>query len=1384
MKILGIDLGTNSIGMTLREDDFFEWYAVYTFRKGVGNGKSGEFSLAAERTTHRSSRRLYNSRRYRKWETLKVLIEHDFCPLPIEKLNKWKNYEKGIGRTFPIDDKGFSNWIKLDFNEDGVIDYSSPYQLRRDLIQEKLDLSVQENRYKLGRALYHIAQRRGFKSSRKLGANEKTAVYKGSKETKTIGRNDYETLIIDKGSLGAAFAYLEDEGVRIRNRYTLRSDYLNEVILILEKQAVEKDFSIDVKKAIFFQRPLRSQKGLVGKCTMEPNKSRCPINHPKFEEYRAWSFVNNIKYKENEDSEFLDLPLSLKKEIVEKELFRKERKKDFKTLRNFIVKQDRKHWILNYKKKADSMTVPTCSVSTYFREAFGENWREFELNVKRTNNNGKEYEVNYNIDDIWHILFSFEDEEYFEEFLVKTLKLSEEQIKPLKQLWSKFPVGYANLSLKAINNILPFLKEGMIYSEAIFLAKIPEIIGEELFEDNKDEILNAIRKEIKANQFEKTIINITNNLIANYKGLMETEIFAYKDYEYQLDESDIKDIANASEKYFGESIWRKKDEKIRSKILELVKEQYQSFFHSPKRNYIKQPRLSDRIQQFLISNFDLEQGQVDKLYHPSMIAIYPSTENQQYLDTPKTRAFKNPMAYKTLHKLRKVINYLLETGKIDKDTRIVVEVAKELNDKNKRSAIETYQRRRERENESFSYAISELMNESNFKGYADPNSNDDKRKFRLWAEQLENYDKITAEIAKIEKEKKLSVSQKDIKKYRLWKEQNALCMYTGKPIKITDLFDKNIIDFEHTIPRSLSFDNSLANLTVCYANYNRNIKKNRIPTEMKNYKEEANGYSAIEPRLDRWKEKVERLKDQVELWKFKSKIASDKEAKDSAVKERHLRKMEYDYWKNKLDRFTREDIPEGFKNSQLIDTQIISKYAYHYLKTIFNSVDVIKGSVNAEFRKIYGVQQQGTKKDRNKHSHHAKDAAVLTLIPSSAKRKSILERAYQYEEEYKKQYHEKPFDGFRYAMFKEIDEKIFINNLVDEDRTLLAAKKNIRSRGKIVKFNDENDTKAKRIAKGDSVRGELHQQTFYGKIKLADKDDKGTLKRDGNGNIVYKQKKGEDEIAMVVRKSIDDIIDGKKVKTDIIVDEHLAEHIKQQVDGGAKSNEIVDFQGNIIRRVRCKVKSGRGFMNPDKVTVVKEQTYKSEKEYKNYYYADSGENYMFGLYEDEKGKREIKSINLLESSRFAKAVECNDKKEIFRAVEPVFIGKNKKEATLKHIFQKGQKVIFFTDSREELKELYNTDKDIFSNRIYKVYRLADANSQRILFQHHMEARDDKGLQLSFPKETFGTKGKDGFSKLQTEFIAPRLLLTPSNFNFIIEDLDFKFNLDGTIEFYY
>jgi CRISPR-associated endonuclease Csn1 len=173
---------------------------------------------------------------------------------------------------------------------------------------------------------------------------------------------------------------------------------------------------------------------------------------------------------------------------------------------------------------------------------------------------------------------------------------------------------------------------------------------------------------------------------------------------------------------------------------------------------------------------------------------------------------------------------------------------------------------------------------------------------------------------------------------------------------------------------------------------------------------------------------------------------------------------------------------------------------------------------------------------------------------------------------------------------------------------------------------------------------------------------------------------------------------------------------------------------------------------------------------------------MFGLYENENG-RSIVPFNVFESAQYLKYLEDVSQKSLFKSKEPIYIGRGKKvkEAILRHVFMVGQKILFYKNDKEELKDL---EKSELSNRFYFVKNLADAKQGLIRFQHHLEARDDKQLIENFPVEEFGQKGKNGFSKFRTDFVAPRYLLSSGNFNFIIEGRDFEFKLDGSINFKY
>lgn len=1484
-EIFGLDLGTNSIGWAVRNSDLkenqIEKFGVITFPTGVGKDEYGRFtkSFAGERTKKRSTRRLYQARKYRLWATLEHLIIEGYCPLSIEDLNKWRHYSKeearknnNAGRIYPVENIAFDAWIKLDFDNDGKPDYTSPYQLRKELAETKLDFSKVENCFKLGRALYHIAQRRGFKSSRK-----------GAEDVKEKEANDNEVMDLqysekkknkiiaelfekhsDVKTIGWLFALLENDKIRIREavaQYAIRENYKDEIKFIFqEAQKLGFEHPLYTKLvetgknknngSIFYKRPLRSQKGLIGKCTLEPNKYRAPISHPAFEAFRAWSFLNNIKYKD-ENAQWTKLPLELKQELYQS-LFvgRLKAYFPFSEIITFLKKKG-KNWALNYNPKT---TVTACPVSARLKDIFGDDY----LNVKIAKTKAEKSEkAHYDIEDIWHVLFTYEDQECVSEFAEQKLKLDTEKVKQFVTAWNALPVGYGMLSINAITKINQFLEKGLIYTEAVLLANIPEIIGKKLWQENEKLLLDSISGIIEENRKQKTVLNVVNNLVSKHKNLDENK-FGHNGYK--LVESDLKDIQTTIDEQFGANKWGNFKEEEKQKMLHTVKDCYQAYFvttgltrkdingerhfeiksgnqiyYKTDSGYYRLPKLIDTLIEFLEVHFEVNEKQIKKIYHPSEINIYPPAKEIDgvlKLGSPKTGSFKNPMAMRTLHELRKLMNYMIETKQIDSDTRIVVEVARELNDANKRWAIEAWQRQREVENQEFAEAIEELLKENN-SIKANPSSNDDIDKVRLFYEQnTEQTLPPVAEEKEDTKGKKKKSAEKDeairwgghgkklIDKYRLWKEQGYQCLYTGKFIKITDLFNENVIDFEHTIPRSISFDNSLANLTVCYADYNRTVKKNKIPAQLNNYDKDFSGYTAILPRLDAWKDKIERINQQIDFWKTKSKKASTKDYKDDAIRQRHLWQMELDYWKNKLDRFTMKEVTTGFKNSQKVDTQLISKYAFHYLKTYFEKVDIQKGSITAEFRKIYGLQSPDEKKDRSKHSHHAKDAAVLTLIPVAAKRDEILKTYYEHKEQ-KKNYTTEPYKGFKREFVFGIDDSVLINNITN-NQALTPAKRKVRKRGKEVFIEKSDGTKVQKWATGDAIRGQLHEDTFFGAIKPAKKGEKGNLLKDESGKFVQEEKtKYVIRVPFKLKKNDQD----KGFKTlkeiqDKIVDEGLKTQIEKQVNtaGGLKEAfeegiYLLDKNGkphgNKIRHIRV-------WASVSEPLKIKKQTNLSDKEYKQHYYAANGENIICAYYKnditDKNGKlkkdRELEIINLFDAAQLKKynLVDEKGQLKIFRKDKnnEVIIDDKGNKQTPYVILKAGMKVIFYDDNIEELRKQDNEKDSDYNKRTgYRTYIIKKFTGGRVTFQHHLEARNDKELDKAYPEKqffkidnknkeiTYGGRGTSGFTEKVSDALKnntynnsepyPRLLYSVDWLNFAVESHNFKIEMDGTVK---
>lgn len=1431
-KIFGIDLGTNSIGWALRNSNLagnqIEKFGVLTFNKGIGIGKTGEYSYAAERTKKRSTRRLYQARKYRLWSTLEHLITEGYCPLSIDDLNKWRYYDKeeaeknnNAGRIYPIGNIAFDSWIKLDFDNDGRPDYTSPFQLRKELAENKLDLSQEINRLKLGRVLYHIAQRRGFKSSRK-GSDDNKEKETNNNEVIDLQysekkKNKVITELFDKYSdaktIGWLFALLEKDNIRIREniaQHAIRENYKDEIKFIF--QEIQKlDLShplyrklVETGKnkndgSIFYKRPLRSQKGLIGKCTLEPNKYRAPVSHPKFETFRAWSFLNNIKYKEN--GAWKQLPLNLRHEIFSELFFRKSKSYfPFSDIITFLKKKD-KHWEFNYKPKT---TVTGCPLSARLKDIFGENYLNLQITKEKAPKSNKAF---YDIEDIWHVLFNYEDQEFVTDFATQKLKLESEKVKQFVIAWNALPVGYAMLSLNAITKINTFLQKGLIYTEAVLLANIPEVIGKDLWQRNERLLLDNIGNVIAENRLQKSILNIINNLISKHKNLEANEKFGYKDNSYQLVKSDLETVQTAIEEQFSSNGWNDFPNEIKEEVFGTVRDCYQVYFsknglvrnnenqerivviqsngknyYKTESGYYRSPKLIDTLVEFLQLNFEINDKLFQKVYHPSEINIYPpakpDVDGILKLGSPKTGSFKNPMAMRTMHELRKLMNYMIEVGQIDNETKVIVEVARDLNDSNKRWAIEAWQRQRESENQEFAEAIKQLLIEDTTIK-ANTESADDIDKIRLFYEQnteqtLPSY--VENETKEELKDKKKNSFEKDealrwtghgkklLEKYRLWKEQGYQCLYTGKLIKLNDLFNENVIDFEHTVPRSKSFDNSLANLTVCYHDYNRTIKKNQIPTMLPNYDKEYDfGGSlgkcgAIKQRLKTWEEKVERIKQQIDFWKTKSKKASDKQWKDDAIRQRHLWQMELDYWQNKLDRFTITEITSGFKNSQKVDTQLISKYAFHYLKTYFDKVDVQKGSITAEFRKIYQLQIADKKKDRSKHSHHAKDAAVLTLIPIAAKRDAILEKYYEAIENKTVFIAEPPFVGFKREFVWSIDDHVLINNITN-NQELTPAKRKVRKRGKEIFIETPDGTKIQKWATGDSIRGQLHQETFYGAIKPAQKGEKGNLMKDKNGKFVQ-----EDKIKYVLRVPFN--MDFNSI--DKIVDEGLKKQIQEHAEraGGFKKAfeegiYLLDRHdkphGNRIRHIRV-------WANVTEPLAIKKQTYLSDKDYKHNYWAANATNSFFAIYSKE-GKKTFALRNLYDTAKVLSVNSIKKPLELFESSKIITKSKSSVEYPLSFVLESGLKIIFKKEENEEIKMLSHNE---ILKRLY-VYTSFEKNgtSARLNFNYHLEARNK--IEESYVE-----------SEINFENPNPTLRFGFAKYDFLVEGYDFKIKMDGTI----
>lgn len=370
------------------------------------------------------------------------------------------------------------------------------------------------------------------------------------------------------------------------------------------------------------------------------------------------------------------------------------------------------------------------------------------------------------------------------------------------------------------------------------------------------------------------------------------------------------------------------------------------------------------------------------------------------------------------------------------------------------------------------------------------------------SKSIETTTKLHIDIkTRLEKEFGLpNVSRKDIIRYKLYeelKDNGYKALYSNSYIEPAKLFSKEF-DIEHIIPQSRLFDDSYSNKTLEVRSINIE-KGNKTAYD---FVKEKYGESGHENSLDKFLLRVEDLHEKGILSRAKL---------------------------NKL-KLAGKDIPEGFINRDLGNTQYIAKYAKTMLSDLVKFVVNTTGSITDRLREDWqlvdvlkelnwdkynalGLTEVLEKEDyegnkikirkiknwtkRNDHRHHAMDALTVAFtkrqhiqylnnLNARSDKDSVIygiEQKELYRNDKGKLLFNPPFalTEFRAEAKKQLENTLISIKAKNKVATtnINKAKNNVIT--KIITKEGEEKTIKGQVAK--TPRGQLHLETVYGRQK-------------------------------------------------------------------------------------------------------------------------------------------------------------------------------------------------------------------------------------------------------------------------------------------------------------
>ena len=378
---------------------------------------------------------------------------------------------------------------------------SALFELRDRALQEPLSLS------EIGRVLLHLNLRRGYRSSRK--DQTETDGKKQSDYLKEISSREAE-LGAENQTIGQRFfAGLKDSAhYRVRQQIFNRDTYIEEFDTIWDAQATyhpgvmnETNRRLLRDKIIYRQRPLRSQKGLVGECALEWNYALDKDNHEKIiqpnglpkivrpkcapkssplaQECKVWESIHNLRIYYERGDEFV-LTDTHKHQIFN--ILQQEEKNLTATrLLKEILKLSPKSYSVDLliKEKGLESNRTRAKLLAVFQKV-GINRRDLlefdpgtEVVIWENPSTGEQLQRQQllgNFDQqplyqLWHLIYATQEQVDLARILQERYQFTPEQANALAEIdFTK--EGYANKSHRAMRRLLPHYQNGLDYTKA------------------------------------------------------------------------------------------------------------------------------------------------------------------------------------------------------------------------------------------------------------------------------------------------------------------------------------------------------------------------------------------------------------------------------------------------------------------------------------------------------------------------------------------------------------------------------------------------------------------------------------------------------------------------------------------------------------------------------------------------------------------------------------------------------------------------------------------------------------------------------------------------------------------------------------------------------